>query len=86
MDALPPREMVLESIREDIRSTVDAINVVIFYVNRIVSLLVLIIVLQSILYLKRYTQTDPNNKENLYITKLFEKVDKERKKNGNFCA
>lgn len=81
VDSIPPKEVVLKSMKEEIQAKLDIINSVLYYVNKILSLLVLVIVAQSALFLRRYTQ--PNHtSDNIYITRRFEQVDKKRKLNG----
>ena len=77
---IPDREQLSKSIKEQIDKRMDDVNLVVFYFKRIMSLSVLLVIIHSSLYLKTYTQMDDMN--NIYITDLFEKVDKKRKSEG----
>ena len=83
MQTIPNSADVVKQIREDVKQNVELVNMIILQVKRIISLSVLIIVVQSYLYLRGIMRTD--NHDNLYITPLFVEVDEKRKKNGR-CA
>ena len=80
MQTLPSSADVVKKIREDVKQNVELVNMIILQVKRIISLSVLIIVVQSYLYLRGIMRTD--NHDNLYITPLFVEVDEKRKKKG----
>ena len=83
MQTIPSSADVVKKIREDVKHNVELVNMIKLQIKRIISLSVLIIVVQSYLYLRGIMRTD--NHDNLYITTLFVEVDEKRKKKGR-CA
>ena len=80
VQTIPNSADVVKQIREDVKQNVELVNMIMLQVKRIISLSVLIIVVQSYLYLRGIISTD--NHDNLYITPLFVEVDEKRKKKG----
>lgn len=69
-----------ESIKKELKERTSLITQIFTYANWVLSLTVILLVIQSYIYLRKYLRDDRH--DNNYITRTFETVDEKRMEKG----